>query len=730
MEDQLAPATGAAPAVEASAPPAATSARRRRRGISIQSKLLVILLATSLLSALVVGVIGWISGRDSLRAAAYDELTTIREFRSAELRRTLRDFEAGVRVAAANASAEIASVEFNGAFADLEQTEISEADAQRLLDWYQTSFVPKLEERSDDTFDARTLIPSSPAGQYLQLRYTVPTDPYEDQTVATAVEDAGDGSAWSAVHARFHDYFTRLVDNFGYVDVLLIDDRGRVVYTVDKGIDLGTDLQSGPFERTALADAYRDALRSGSTTTVATTDFEPYVPSLDVPTAWAVSPVGDAGDITGALAVQVPIATIDDVMTGDEGWQQQGLGETGEVYLVGADGLMRSNSRPLIEDPGTYAERVIDRGTPPRVAERVVAAGSTVLLQPASSPAVAAALAGGTGVMSSQEYIGGTSLVAYAPFDAADVEWVMVARMEASEAFAPVDDFTRTLVLTTLGIMLVVSLLALLLAQAFTRPIRRLGDAVHRVAAGDLDVRVQSNTRDEFGDLGSAFNDMAKSLRVKQELIEQQKADYDKLLLTLMPASVAQRYRKGEDAIAEEHQDVSVVYAELVGWDDFADALGGEAGVSRLDELVRSFDEAAERIGVEKVRPLREGYLASSGLMVPRIDNVRRAVDFAVELHDVVERFDAQNDAKLAMRTGIATGTVTAGLVGRTSLAYDLWGAAVNLAHRVQAVTGEPGIFVSQGVRDGVGDAMRFEQVGTVDAKDGQQAVWKVVRET
>ncbi|QAY72103.1 adenylate/guanylate cyclase domain-containing protein [Agromyces protaetiae] len=719
--------TALPPETSVSPEPAPTPRRRRRPGLSIQSRLLVILLVTTLLSALVVGVIGWISGRDSLRAAAYSELTTIRELRSDDLTRTLGEFVAGVRVASANASAELASVEFNAAFAALDEQPVSAEDDARLIDWYETSFLPKLAEHSDDVFDARSLLPPGNAGRHLQLAYTVPTDPYEDQDAASAVEDAGDGTAWSAVHARFHDYFTRLVDNFGYVDVLLVDDRGNVVYTADKGIDLGADLLRGPYERTALADAYREAMASGSASTVATTDFEPYVPSLEEPTAWAVAPVGDAGDLTGALAVQVPISTIDAVLTGGGGWKEQGLGETGEVYLVGADGLMRSNSRPLIEDPSGYADRVVAHGTPRSVADEVVARGSTVLLQPASSPAVDAARGGGTGVMVSREYIGAESLTAFAPFETGGLDWVVVARMDTAEAFAPVDAFTRTLVLATLGIMLLASLAALVIAQAFTRPIRKLGDAVGQVAAGDLDVRVATPRRDEFGDLGTAFNDMAKSLRVKQDLIDEQKAEYDRLLLTLMPASVAKRYRKGEDGIAEEHQDVSVVYADLLGFDEFADALGGQESVMQLGQLVKSFDDAAERIGVEKVRPLREGYLASSGLMVPRIDNVRRAVDFALELRDVVERFNAQHDSRLAMRIGVATGTVTAGVVGRTSLAFDLWGEAVNLAHLVRTVTGDAGIFVSEGVRDGVGEAIAFEEVGSVEAKDGRQTVWKVV---
>jgi len=249
---------------------------------------------------------------------------------------------------------------------------------------------------------------------------------------------------------------------------------------------------------------------------------------------------------------------------------------------------------------------------------------------------------------------------------------------------------------------------------------------VRRVAGGDLAVQVPQGSRDEFGDLGSAFNDMAASLRIKQDLIEQQRVENEKLMLTLMPETVAERYRRGDETIAEEHDNVSVVFAELVGFDEHAEDLTGDEEITQLNLLMRGFDEAAQKTGVEKVRTLRGGYLASSGLIVPRVDNVRRAVDFAREMRAVVTRFNSQNGTTIELRAGVDTGTVTSGLVGRTSLAYDLWGDAVSLAYRVRSVTGEPGIYVSQEVRDRLQDSVVFEEVGTIELRGTKQSVWRI----
>lgn len=387
---------------------------------------------------------------------------------------------------------------------------------------------------------------------------------------------------------------------------------------------------------------------------------------------------------------------------------------------------MRSVSRLLVEDREDYAEAVVRAGTTPGTAARIAEVGGSVLLQPVDTPSVRAALRGETGTATSLEYTGVESITAYRPVEIAGLEWVAVARIDAAEAFAPAAEFTRNLVISLLAILLGVSLLSLQLAQVFTRPIRTLSGAVRRVAAGDLDVRVPETSRDEIGELGRAFNDMSESLRLKQSLLDEQREENEHLLLTLMSESVAKRYRDGEETISEDHQDVSVVYAELVGFDDYAAKLTSEQELEQLNQLMRGFDEAAERTGVERVRTLRGGYLVSSGLITPRVDNVRRAVDFAAEMRNVVERFNAQNGAAVEVRAGIDTGTVKSGLIGRTSLAYDLWGDAVSLAYRVGAFGAGGGIYVSQAVRDRLQDSVPMEQAGSLDVDGASYPVWRI----
>lgn len=696
---------------------------RRRPGLSIQSKLLIMLLGVSLVSSLIVGVIGFVSGRESLRAAAVDQLTTIRELRAFEIETTMAGMQRGVTLDSRNLSAQTASKALNAGWDELQTRELTAEQEAELEAYYTDFFVPDLESRTGDEYGDTAFIPESNAGKWAQYHFTVPHDDFDEALVDN---DGGDGTPYSEAASQYGDYLTRLVQQVGYEDILMMNLEGDVVYSAYKGVDLGTNLETGPYRDSQLADAFRATVATNSVDAQETTDFERWIPSLGVPTLWVVSPIGNDSAVTGVMAVQVPLATINDTMTGTEKWKDQGLGDTGEVYLAGRDGLMRSVSRELIQDPDNYVADVVKNGTAPTVAERIVQVNGTVLLQPVDKFSVDEAIQGKTGTSVTQEYIGDESITAYRPLEIDGLDWVAVARIESSEAFAPVADFTRNLVLSTLAILLAVSLLSLLLAQVFTRPIKQLVDAVRRIAGGDLAVQVPQGSRDEFGDLGSAFNDMASSLRIKQELIDEQHVENEKLMHTLMPEAVAKRYRDGEETISEDHQNVSVVFAELVGFDDFVTDLTSDEEITQLNVLMRGFDEAATKAGVEKVRALRGGYLASSGLIVPRVDNVRRAVDFAREMRTVVQRFNAQNGSSIDIRAGVDTGTVTSGLVARTSLAYDLWGDAVSLAYRVRSVTGQPGIFVSQSVRDRMQDSVVFAEAGTVELQGKTQTVWRV----
>ena len=695
---------------------------RRKHSIGIQSKLLIMLLSVSVISVLITGAIGYRSGTDSLRQAEFDRLTQLRESRAREITAFFTNVADSATVITHGATTINAAREFTEGFEQLENAPLPEGAEPRLDAYYQDVFAPRLSSSTGRTADPAMFEPAGNAARYLQSMYTVPAE--GDTDAAIAMVDAGDPSTWTQANKRYQSFFGDLTTRFGFEDSLILDTSGNVVYSAYKGVDLGTNLDDGPYKGTVLADGYQQMMQATSVDDTLITDFERYPASFDLPTAWVLAPIGAGNAITGVLALQISIDEINQVMTGDEGWNRDGLGDTGETYLAGADKVMRSVARKLVTDPAGYESDVINSGTDPDIAKRQVAVGGSILLQPVDTPAVNAALVGEHGVRIERDYSGPTSLVAYGPVDIPGLDWVLVAKVDEDEAFEPVNDFARDIALSTAAIVLVICLLSLVLARVFTRPLKVLSGAVREVSSGNLGATVPVRSKDEFGDLAAAFNDMSASLQTKQQLLEQQQHENEELLRTLMPEPVARRYRDGEEIITTDHRNVSVIFAEVIGYEEFASALSSTESLRLLNTLIDEFEAAAELRGIERVRGLRNGFLATCGLVVPRVDHAGRTVAFAIELSRIVQRFNARHNARLALRAGIDSGPVSSGLIGQKTMMYDLWGEALDLAHRVRSATGDPGIFVSDRVRSNLSGMYSFIDAGTVQGVDGTESVW------
>ncbi|UAJ80118.1 HAMP domain-containing protein [Leifsonia sp. ZF2019] len=683
------------------------------------------LLGVSMVSVITAGTVGYFSASDSLRANVFAQLTTIRETRAAEITRFLESVRSDVMIGSSNESAVGASNSFNSAFDRLEAQSLPPTLQQSVDQFYRDDFVPQLSKRTGLDYSTAAFTPRNNAATYLQGFYTAPH--HLDYDEAAKVDDAQDGSSWSEVNARYNSYFRTFTAHLGFDDALLLDTHGNVVYSVYKGVDLGANLKTGPYQDSALTSAYEQILRSNTLGDATLTDFDRYLPSLNAPTMWALSPVGADGQITGVLAFQISLDSINTVMTGGQAWEKQGLGATGEVYLAGPDRTMRSTSRALLEHPRDYAQRALEAGTPPDVVAKMSKYEGTILLQPVRSAAVANAFEGKTGTIVARDYLGTESLSAYAPVHIPGLNWVIVAHEDMNEAFAPVVTLTRDLALSIVGLVLLVCLASLLLAQLFLRPLRRLVRAVKRIAAGEIGVQVNTGSRDEIADVGESFNEMSRSLQVKADLLDAEQKEHERLLLTLMPEGLAKRYRQGDETIAEDHHDVTVLFADILGFDDYARDRSSAETLASLNDIVKAFEEEAERWGIEQVRTTRQdGFLASCGLVVPRVDSARRTVEFAMEMTRIVDHFNTQHHTELGLRAGIDTGTVTSGLVGRTSVVYDMWGDAVNLAHRVQGSADAPGIYVTERVVEALPAYVSFTETAVVGGGPDEQRVWCV----
>ncbi|MFM8222706.1 MAG: adenylate/guanylate cyclase domain-containing protein, partial [Planctomycetaceae bacterium] len=324
------------------------------------------------------------------------------------------------------------------------------------------------------------------------------------------------------------------------------------------------------------------------------------------------------------------------------------------------------------------------------------------------------ALAGREGLATYQDYRGELVVGSYAPFDFGSNRWALLAEMDTAEAFAPIQAFGRRVVMTTAGIALATTLLGLLLSNLFIAPVRTLTAAARRIAAGEVGAQAEVNTRDEFRSLADAFNDMSRGLKEKTQQLQQKVRENEDLLLNILPAPAAARLREGDANPTQSFCDVTVLYAEVVGLLELTDRLGSEKGLQLLHDLVVAFDEAAEQLGVEKVKTSGATYLAVCGLSVQRPDHTSRVVEFAQELQRIVERFNRERGSDLRLQVGINAGPVTGGVVGRNKFIYDLWGDTVSVARGLRKGQTD-GVRLTRSVYDRVADQYSLSEPEQVD---------------
>ncbi len=215
----------------------------------------------------------------------------------------------------------------------------------------------------------------------------------------------------------------------------------------------------------------------------------------------------------------------------------------------------------------------------------------------------------------------------------------------------------------------------------------------------------------------------------------------ERLLLNVLPKAIAERLKKqsvdiadillgsGGDnflpLIADSSPDVTVLFADIVGFTNFSAGVEPEKLVVLLNEIFTDFDSIADNRGLEKIKTIGDAYMAVAGIPVPASDHVQRAAHMALDMMDALDDFNLRNGYTLQMRIGIDTGPVVAGVIGKRKFIYDLWGNTVNTASRMesQGVAGE--IQVTDTTRQRLSEPFMFEARGSVDVRGkGDMYTW------
>ncbi len=206
-------------------------------------------------------------------------------------------------------------------------------------------------------------------------------------------------------------------------------------------------------------------------------------------------------------------------------------------------------------------------------------------------------------------------------------------------------------------------------------------------------------------------------------LAEQERSE--RLLLNILPAPIAGRLKQDQGVIADRFPEVTVLFADLVDFTRSSDQSTPERVVQVLDDLFTAFDRLARRHGLEKIKTVGDAYMVAGGLPEPRPDHARAVAEMALAMREEIGRHRDPAGRPLALRIGMDTGPVVAGVIGTSKFSYDLWGDTVNTASRMES-SGVPGcIQVTDRTHRRLRDGYRFQRRGSIQVKGkGEMVTW------
>ncbi|MPY71919.1 MAG: HAMP domain-containing protein [Alphaproteobacteria bacterium] len=586
--------------------------------LKISHKLSAMVVGGALVACLGVGVASFVLAKRNLDSAEQRSLVTLVETRADSLARYLDSIEQDLAYQAVNPA-------------------VHDALAQFSLAW--------------EAF-------GGDAGKRLQKLYI------DDNPHPTGKKDeldaATDASDYSATHRKYHPFFRKFLRARGYYDIFLLDAKGNVVYTVFKEPDYATNMLDGQWKDTDLGAAFRAVRDDAKAGQVVFLDFKPYAPSNGAPASFIASPLIDgSGKFVGVFVLQMPIDAINSVMTATAG-----LGRTGETFIVGRDGLMRSQSRFTAEP--------------------------TILKRRVDGPAVDAALDGKRSAAEGTGSGGQAALLAFAPFDFHGTRWAFIAERALDEVFAPVREMRNAAAVATLVILLALAVVGFLITRRFARPIGAMTRTMTLLADGDREAEVPARDRgDEIGEMARAVQVFKESM-IENERLQAEQAAAEKRALEEEQRRAEEQRGAEERAeagrrAAEEKAAADRRAAMLQLADEFETSVGGV--IETLGGAAREMEASAQTMSSTAEQTSQQSSAAASATEEATA-SVQAVAGAAEELAVTVQEVGRQveESAKIAGTAASEAEHTNAKVQGLADAASKI-GEVVNLINDIASQT-------------------------------------------
>ena len=495
--------------------------------MSLQKKLLLIIMALALLAAVTASVListaALKAGESLLSEQAHLRVEMISNAQNQRLRSYLSVLEQQVvnhaqsvqaRRAVAGLGSAFRGYRLNAVVRSLEDT----AEIEALLNEYLRAGFGEAYTRLNpsQSFDANDYV-SSLDKPSLVLQYYYLVDSSGRWSEKALVEEAEDRSRYSIAHREFNPAMREFAQAYGFADLYYLDPQGNVVYSLQKLPDFGISVEHPLLVNSGIHQVFQQAINLSMDAPAAFADFAPYPAAMNLPSAFMAMPIFEAGETepSGVFAIRLDTDQVQQTLSNQQDRRALGLGDTGDTYLLNRTGVLLSSKREFDQNSSEFISRLasLTSDQVSLVQQRNTLSGIVSL----SSSAIQQAQSGISGVDLYRNALDQLVIGAFQPFDVGGERWVLMTEIAADEALAAVPELRKEVVSYAIGITLVVLVLAfiaaLLIARSLGKPVAELKGSIQRIQQNrDLTQQCPLQGDDEFGQISTALNRLLQDI--------------------------------------------------------------------------------------------------------------------------------------------------------------------------------------------------------------------------
>lgn len=490
------------------------------RNLRLFYKFQIALFFVSTITLSVMGYFGYTEGRELLKNKAFETLKNITNNKRKMMETYFQTLKSQITTLAENPSTLEALYKFQEGFASHEGLPTNNA-TQALERYYEQQVLDLLRYNSLQKEWPENYIPAKPQAKALQYKY-ISNNP-KPAAYKHLLEGSNDfPQNYDEIHKKYHKSFLTVRTEFELSDILLIDRKGNVLYSVGKNIDFAQNLLTSPLRHNGAGALFQRLIQAHEEQTVLFRDYDHYIPNAYVPSCFIGTPIyahnsqltsSGQREKVGAIIMQISNDKITSILSNNLDWAGEGLGVSGETALVGPEFKLRNNTRRFLEDPVFYQNALLKSEKDTVLVERIKRQKTTILHRKYQTQATMDAINGKSGDKYEVDFLGSSVLDVYMPVNILGTRWAMITEMDGAEVFSSTEVFRTNLLIISAILFVLVTVLGAYLANSLSEPMRKIQREIAMLSEGVFPKISTQIYKDELGKIDASLNILINNMR-------------------------------------------------------------------------------------------------------------------------------------------------------------------------------------------------------------------------